>query len=302
VTLTIEGAFDAWIEAQPEREKDGYWHPSALYTCPRQALYQVRGVPESEPPRATASKRPLVVGTALHTLLQGAVSHAEGSFGILRVTHEVEILIPQMGVKGSADSLVEFGDGTSEVEEYKTKKMTGMWAALKKGTLPEDAHVNQGLTYAFALKYHGAEDIPPLGDRMRGVRVVYFSKGDEAIREYVRDLTPEWEDSFIDFMGRIFADVRTELAKRNVAFLLDLDPAEHVQITKADGKTIFSTALTGRYSFVDGGTGEVLTGGCVGYAHDSGDKATWKAWTGLLKYVLRTVFLLPTGDDPERDD
>jgi hypothetical protein len=108
-----------------------------------------------------------------------------------------------MGVKGSADSLVEFGDGTSEVEEYKTKKMTGMWAALKKGTLPEDAHVNQGLTYAFALKYHGAEDIPPLGDRMRGVRVVYFSKGDEAIREYVRDLTPEWEDSFIDFMGRM---------------------------------------------------------------------------------------------------
>lgn len=33
-----------------------------------------------------------------------------------------------------------------------------------------------------------------------------------------------------------------------------------------------------------------------------GDKGLYKAYTGALKYMLLTLFLIPTGDDPERDE
>lgn len=35
--------------------------------------------------------------------------------------------------------------------------------------------------------------------------------------------------------------------------------------------------------------------------YDSGDKATYKAMTGAIKYALLSVFLLETGDDPEEE-
>ena len=35
---------------------------------------------------------------------------------------------------------------------------------------------------------------------------------------------------------------------------------------------------------------------------DSGDKAPYKAMTGALKYALLYLMMLPTGDDPERDN
>lgn len=38
-----------------------------------------------------------------------------------------------------------------------------------------------------------------------------------------------------------------------------------------------------------------------GCAHDSGDKAIWKAITGCYKYFAMKLFMLSTGDDPEND-
>jgi len=40
----------------------------------------------------------------------------------------------------------------------------------------------------------------------------------------------------------------------------------------------------------------------VGSGMDSGDKGPYKAMTGAEKYALLKLFLIPTGDDPERDD
>jgi hypothetical protein len=40
----------------------------------------------------------------------------------------------------------------------------------------------------------------------------------------------------------------------------------------------------------------------VGEGQDAGDKAVYKAMTGALKYCLLKTFLIPTGDDPERDE
>lgn len=46
---------------------------------------------------------------------------------------------------------------------------------------------------------------------------------------------------------------------------------------------------------------DVLSGTVVGSTVASGDKGTWVAITGMLKYAAIQVFLLPTGDDPEAD-
>src|SRR5574340_328981 len=40
----------------------------------------------------------------------------------------------------------------------------------------------------------------------------------------------------------------------------------------------------------------------IGEGQDRGDKATYKAMTGATKYALLKLFLIPTGDDPEKDE
>lgn len=69
----------------------------------------------------------------------------------------------------------------------------------------------------------------------------------------------------------------------------------------SQGKTSYITTV--RYSFelldLDGGgtlpMQIILSGG------DALDKGATKALTGAIKYALTTLFLIPTGDDPEAD-
>jgi ERF superfamily len=53
------------------------------------------------------------------------------------------------------------------------------------------------------------------------------------------------------------------------------------------------------YTFTDEDSGEEITARVAGEGLDSGDKASYKAMTGALKYALLQSFLLATGDDPE---
>jgi len=62
-----------------------------------------------------------------------------------------------------------------------------------------------------------------------------------------------------------------------------------------------------RLTVVDSDTGESLDITSVGYAEDysfkenrpTGDKAIYKAITGATKYAIRSMFVLPSTDDPE---
>ena len=47
---------------------------------------------------------------------------------------------------------------------------------------------------------------------------------------------------------------------------------------------------------------EIVSGGWPGEGMDSGDKGFYKAMTGAQKYFLLKTFMIPTGDDPEKDD
>jgi ERF superfamily len=53
------------------------------------------------------------------------------------------------------------------------------------------------------------------------------------------------------------------------------------------------------YTFTDENSGEEVTAKVAGQGLDAGDKASYKAMTGALKYALLQSFLLATGDDPE---
>jgi len=53
------------------------------------------------------------------------------------------------------------------------------------------------------------------------------------------------------------------------------------------------------YTFTDVDSGEEITARVAGEGLDVGDKASYKAMTGALKYALLQCFLLATGDDPE---
>jgi hypothetical protein len=68
-----------------------------------------------------------------------------------------------------------------------------------------------------------------------------------------------------------------------------------------DGKETLTT-LKLYYKFVDIDSGEVHEGELHGVGSDALDKGIYKAITGCIKYILTGNFLIPTGDDPEREE
>jgi len=96
--------------------------------------------------------------------------------------------------------------------------------------------------------------------------------------------------------------VRTELAKRKIFLINSIENTSFRTIKTAKGNELTIATLTVKYTLLDGETGEKLEFMGVGEGMDSGDKAVYKAQTGALKYALMKTFLIPTGDDPERDN
>lgn len=75
--------------------------------------------------------------------------------------------------------------------------------------------------------------------------------------------------------------------------------------TVKDGKEKKERMITIRYSYrwLDAETGEasdILNS--MGTGLDRSDKCIYKAITGSLKYIITSTFLIPTGDDPEREE
>lgn len=96
----------------------------------------------------------------------------------------------------------------------------------------------------------------------------------------------------------IVATVRQELADRDVMLI----PGIGTQTREPVGeKGEFLTTLEMDFTFMDGESGETLTKAWRGAGSDKGDKGLYKAMTGAEKYFLLKTFLIPTGDDPERD-
>jgi hypothetical protein len=97
----------------------------------------------------------------------------------------------------------------------------------------------------------------------------------------------------------IAATVRKELADRNVMlFPAITGESRHPVGEKGSVLTVIEMEM----EFRDGDSGESITKPWRGYGTDKEDKGGYKAMTGGEKYFLLKTFLMPTGDDPERED
>jgi CRISPR/Cas system-associated exonuclease Cas4 (RecB family) len=198
--FTISGAMDAHIEQlETPRLPDGKWHPSSLYGCDRKALYEIRAtVPSDE--RDPSSKRALRQGHIYHEFIQEAVANTAG----LPVYDEVKIYSPDLNLTGSVDGVIMLSPDEAQVLEYKTTKAWG----FKKLDGPKEDHIGQTKAYVYCLRKYGGirrdgEVIPPLGDKLKSVRFAYICKDDFAIKEYVLQYDPSWDEEVESRVGAL---------------------------------------------------------------------------------------------------
>ena len=95
-------------------------------------------------------------------------------------------------------------------------------------------------------------------------------------------------------------DVRPLLVAQNL-FMLSDEKSRSVTEIKTQKGTQQLVTLEIEYTIFDGDTGETIKFTGFGDGQDAGDKAVYKAKTGALKYALTSLFLIPTGDDPETE-
>jgi hypothetical protein len=101
------------------------------------------------------------------------------------------------------------------------------------------------------------------------------------------------------------AAVRPELAKRGLIMVPNVKRSTRTPKERAEGSKaspMWVTDVEIDWTIRDGETGESLSFSMPGCGEDTGDKGLYKAITGSEKYALKNLFLIPTGDDPEKDD
>jgi hypothetical protein len=99
----------------------------------------------------------------------------------------------------------------------------------------------------------------------------------------------------------LLASLQPAMAEAGLALLPSAVAATIVEHGAAkSGKVQWRTDLLVTYELLHS-SGESRTIQVPGCGIDPEDKGAYKAMTGALKYALRHTFLVPTGDDPERD-
>lgn len=91
----------------------------------------------------------------------------------------------------------------------------------------------------------------------------------------------------------VLDSVREALVKHRVVILPTLlSSRRHGDLTEVDLQ----------FTIIDGDSGDTYASMFTGSGSDKGDKGVYKAYTGAYKYYLMKLFMIPTGDDPERED
>lgn len=100
----------------------------------------------------------------------------------------------------------------------------------------------------------------------------------------------------------ITSAVRGELAKRHVMLIPSVTKTEFIEGKNAKGNVERIYTVTARFTFHDGESGETIGFDMVGQGSDPSDKGLFKCLTGVVKYAIMKTFLIPTGDDPEKEE
>lgn len=93
--------------------------------------------------------------------------------------------------------------------------------------------------------------------------------------------------------------VRTAMAERRLILVPSAVDAKSESVGDK-GDRLFT--LRQRFTVHDGDSGEELAFDMYGQGSDKLDKGCYKAATGAEKYALLKLFMIPTGDDPEREE
>lgn len=96
-------------------------------------------------------------------------------------------------------------------------------------------------------------------------------------------------------------EVRAALIAQGVSFGYSVEKTERWSQQTHSGGTMNFIELWGNVSFHDSESGETAVYQGIGWGMDTGDKAPYKAMTGLLKYALRMNLMIPDELDPEND-
>lgn len=91
------------------------------------------------------------------------------------------------------------------------------------------------------------------------------------------------------------------LVKHGILFKVSQSSLQEREIVTSKGNKETVTTIHHVYEFIDVETGEREAGEFYGSGCDGADKGCYKATTGAIKYILTSMFLIPTGDDPEKD-
>ena len=96
--------------------------------------------------------------------------------------------------------------------------------------------------------------------------------------------------------------IREQFVEQGLIFAYSTTGSREYEITPtAKGTKMFVTEAWGVWSIIDSESNQQMAGEWRGTGSDTGDKGLYKAITGGIKYVFNTMFLIPTGDDPEND-
>jgi len=102
-----------------------------------------------------------------------------------------------------------------------------------------------------------------------------------------------------EIMGR----VQAAFVHQGLAFFSSCEGVEREEAyTTRAGNTMYLFTVKMVYTFADPDTGDYFVVRGVGQGTDPGDKGIYKAITGATKYALLKSLLIPTGDDPEKDN
>ena len=107
-------------------------------------------------------------------------------------------------------------------------------------------------------------------------------------------------DNYKYFTEAQYKDVANKLLS-NAGLELKVTEKEYFKYSVQNSKTPIGRIVTMIFTLTDMETGFYEESIIRGEGLDRGDKAGYKAYTGAIKYYLANTFLIPTGDDPEKD-
>lgn len=208
ITSIIQDSLARHLKERREKDQrtgeQPAWYPSTIgYGCDRKAVLNRAGVEEN--PLEATTLRKFWMGEAVHEALQALVEEAlEHEEGFKFLGNELQVRDDRWKIAGRVDTLVEI-DGDIEVWEYKSISSQ----AFRFG-LPREDHILQiGIYMAFPASpktkdLHVALFRHPLPKR---ARLIYWSKDDAKIQEYV--ITPEYQFEDGELLtDRIFRTIR----------------------------------------------------------------------------------------------